>query len=50
MARRPKGKRPFGIPRGRWVDDNNKINSKVWDGKLWAGSIWFRVGTGAGLL
>ena len=48
--RRSKGKRPLGIPRSRWVDDNNKINSKVWDGKAWTGLVWFRIRTGAGRL
>ena len=35
LVGRPKGKRPLGIPRGRWKDDNNNINYKVWDGKAW---------------
>jgi hypothetical protein len=49
-VRRPKGKRPLGIPRRRWEDDNNKINSKMWDGTTWTGLVWFRIGTGAGRL
>jgi len=35
----PKGKRPLGIPKSRWEDDNYKINSKVWGGKAWTGLI-----------
>jgi hypothetical protein len=41
-------KRPLGIPRRRWVD-NIKIEIG-WDGMVWAGSIWLRIGTSGGLL
>jgi len=47
---RPKGKRPLGIPRGRWEDNNIKINSNVWYEKARTGLILFRIATGAGLL
>jgi hypothetical protein len=32
---RPKGKRPLGIPRGTWEDDNIKTNYNMWDGNAW---------------
>jgi hypothetical protein len=45
------GKRPLGIPRRRWVD-NIKIDLREigWDGMVWTGSIWLRIGTSGGLL
>lgn len=47
---RHKGKRPLGIPWGRWEDNNIKINSNVWYEKARTGLIFFTIGTDAGLL
>jgi hypothetical protein len=46
----PEGKRPLGRPRRRWVD-NIKMNLREigWDGMVWIGSIWLRIGTSGGL-
>jgi hypothetical protein len=48
---KPEGKRPLGRPRRRWVY-NIKIDLKEigWDGMVWSGSIWLRIGTSGGLL
>jgi hypothetical protein len=45
------GKRPLGRPRRRWVD-NIKMDFREigWDGVVWSGSNWLRIGTGGGLL
>jgi hypothetical protein len=45
------GKRPLGRPRRRCVD-NIKIDLREigWDGMVWTGSIWLRIGTSGGLL
>jgi hypothetical protein len=40
------GKRPLGRPRHRWVDN---IKER-YDGVVWTGSIWLRIGTNGGLL
>jgi hypothetical protein len=48
---KPEGRRPLGRPRYRWVD-NIKIGLREigWDGVVWTGSIWLRIGTSGGLL
>jgi hypothetical protein len=48
---KPEGKRPLGRPKCRWVD-NIKIDLREirWDGVVWTGSIWLRIGTSGGLL
>jgi hypothetical protein len=45
------GKRPLGRLRRRWVD-NIKMDLREigWDGMVWTGSIWLRIGTSGGLL
>jgi hypothetical protein len=45
------GKRPLGRPRRRWVD-NIKMDLREigWDGMVWTGLIWLRIGTSGGLL
>jgi hypothetical protein len=48
---KPEGKRPLGRPRRRWVD--NKILGWIlerWDGVMWIGLVWLRIGTGGELL
>jgi hypothetical protein len=49
--KKPEGKRPLGRPRCRWVD-NIKMDLREigWDGMVWVGLIWFRIGTSGGLL
>jgi hypothetical protein len=46
---KPEGKRPLGRPRRRWVDDIRMVMEK-WDGVLWPGLVWLRIGTGGELL
>jgi hypothetical protein len=48
LMEKPEGKRPLGRPRRRWVD-NIKMYLR-WDGVVWTGSIWFRIGISGGLL
>jgi hypothetical protein len=48
MVGKPKGKRPLGRPRRRWVDDI-KVDLR-WDAVVWIRLIWLRVGTSGGLL
>jgi hypothetical protein len=37
--------RPLGTARHRW-EDNNKMDFKeIWDGVVWTGLIWLRIGT-----
>jgi hypothetical protein len=45
------GRRPLGRPRHGWVD-NIKMDLREigWDGMVWIGLIWLRIGTGGGLL
>ena len=45
LVGKPEGKRPLGRSRHRWED--NRIFRK-WDVGAWTGSIWLRIGTGAG--
>jgi hypothetical protein len=45
---KPEGERPLGRPRRTWVD-NIKINLR-YDGMLWTGLIWLRIGASGGLL
>jgi hypothetical protein len=44
----PKGKKPLGRQRHRWVD-NIKMGFR-YDGMVWIGLIWLRIGTSGGLL
>jgi hypothetical protein len=46
LVGKPQGKRPLGRPRRRWVD-NIRIG---WDGVMWTGLVWLRIGTGGELL
>jgi hypothetical protein len=45
LVGKPEGKRPLGIPRRRYVN-----NIRMWDGVMWTGLVWLRIGTGGELL
>jgi hypothetical protein len=48
---KPEGKRPLGRPIRRWVDNIELDLREIgWDGMVWTGSIWLRIGTSGGLL
>jgi len=47
LVRRLDGKRPFGRPRPRGVD-NIKTNLKKWNGGAWTAFVWLWIGTGSG--
>jgi hypothetical protein len=49
LVGKPEGKRPLGRPRRRW-EDNIKIYFQEVGKGTWTGFIWFRTGTGGGLL
>jgi hypothetical protein len=51
LVGKPEGRRPLGRPRRRWVD-NIKMDLREigWDGMVWTGWIWLRIGTIGGLL
>jgi hypothetical protein len=45
------GKRPLGRPRCRWVDNiRMDLVLERWDGVMWTGLVWLRIGTGGELL
>jgi hypothetical protein len=46
---KPEGKRPIGRPRRRWVIILGWILER-WDGVMWTGLVWLRIGTGGELL
>jgi hypothetical protein len=39
----------IGRPRRRWVD-NIRMDLGEWDGVIWTGLVWLRIGTGGELL
>jgi hypothetical protein len=46
LVGKPEGKRVAGRPRRRWVDNIKMYLKKTgWDGMVWIGSIWPRIGT-----
>jgi hypothetical protein len=45
---KPEGKRPLERPRRRW-EDNIRMDLR-YDGAIWTGLIWLRIGTSGGLL
>jgi hypothetical protein len=48
---KPEGKSPLGRPRRRLVDDIKMDLREIgWDGMVWIGSTWLRIGTSGGLL
>jgi hypothetical protein len=49
LVGRPEGRRPIGRPRRRW-EDNVKMDLQEVGWGAWSGLIWFRIGTGGGLL
>jgi hypothetical protein len=49
LVGRPEGKRPLGRLRCRW-EDNIKVDVQEVRWGAWTGLIWFRTGTGDGLL
>jgi hypothetical protein len=49
---KPEGNRPLGRPRCRCVD-NIRMDLWIlerWDGVMWTGLVWLRIGTGGELL
>jgi hypothetical protein len=51
LVGKPEGKRPLGRPRRRWVDNFLMDLREIgWDGVVWIGLIWLRIGTSGGLL
>jgi hypothetical protein len=45
------GKRPLGRPKHRWVDNIKLDLTEIrWDGVVWIGLIWLRIGASGGLL
>jgi hypothetical protein len=49
LVGKPEGKRPLGRPRRTWVDNIRMILER-WDGVMWTGLVWLRIGTGGELL
>jgi hypothetical protein len=51
LVGKPEGKRPLGSLRRWWVD-NIKMDLREigWDGMVWIGLIWLRIGTNGRLL
>jgi hypothetical protein len=48
---KPEGKRPLGRPRCRRVDSiEMDLTQRGWDGMVWTGLIWLRIGTSGGFL
>jgi hypothetical protein len=49
LVGKPEGKRRNGRPRRRWVD-NIRMDLERWDGVMWTGLVWLRIGTSGELL
>jgi hypothetical protein len=49
LVGKPEGKRPLGRPRYKWVV-NIRMDLGEWDGAMWTGLVWLRIGTGGELL
>jgi hypothetical protein len=49
LVGKPEGKRPLERPRRRWVD-NIRMDLERWDGVMWIGLVWLRIGTSGELL
>jgi hypothetical protein len=45
LVENPEGKRQLGRPRRRWVD-NIRMDLGEWDGVMWTGLVWLRIGIG----
>jgi hypothetical protein len=50
LVRKPEGKRPLRRPRRRWVDNILRWILESWDGVMWTGLVWLRIGTVGELL
>jgi hypothetical protein len=51
LVGKPEGRRPLGRPRCRWMDNIKMDRREIgWDGMVWTGSNWLRIGTSKGLL
>jgi hypothetical protein len=51
LVGKPEGKRPLGRPRRRWVDNIKMDLGEIeWDGMVWTGSNWLRIGTSGEIL
>jgi hypothetical protein len=51
LVGKPEGKKPLGRPRRRWVGNiKTDLREIGWDGVVWTGSNWLRIGTSGGLL
>jgi hypothetical protein len=50
LVGKPEGKRPLGRPRRRWVDNILGWILERWDGVMWTGLVWLRIGTSGELL
>jgi hypothetical protein len=50
LVGKPEGRRPLGRPRRRWVDYILGWILERWDGVMWTGLVWLRIGTGGELL
>jgi hypothetical protein len=48
LVGKPEGKRPLGRPRRRWMDIIRILER--WDGVMWTGLVWLRIGTSGELL
>jgi hypothetical protein len=46
---RARRKEPLARTRHRW-EDNIEMDFREYDGLVWTGSIWLRIGTSGGLL
>jgi hypothetical protein len=49
LVGKPEGKRPLGRPRCRWCIILGWILER-WDGVMWTGLVWLKIGTGGELL
>jgi hypothetical protein len=47
---KPEGKRPVGRPRRRWEDNINVDLRDIYNGVVWTGFIWLRIGANEGPL
>jgi hypothetical protein len=50
LVGKPKGKRPLGRTRYRWEDNIKMKLREIGLYRMWTEFIWFRIGTGGGLL
>jgi hypothetical protein len=51
LVGKPEEKRPLGRTRRMWLDNIQMDLREIgWDGVVWIGLIWLRIGTSGGLL